>query len=94
MEVLEARKETKKDFKKWALIEEISWRQKSRKVWLREGDKNTGFFHKMTNSHRRRNCFSKIKLNGIWLTEEQEIKEVWSMHFRIFCQIRVTSVQV
>ena len=41
---------------------------------MREGDKNTEFFHRMTNSHRRRNCMSKIKLNGIWLTEEQEIK--------------------
>ena len=74
MEELEARKEAKEDFKKWALMEEISWRQKSRKVWLREGDKNTGFFHRMANSHRRRNCMSKIKLNGIWLIEEQEIK--------------------
>ena len=55
-------------------MEEISSRQKSREVWLREGDKNTGFFHKMTNSHRRRNCLSKIKINGTWLTKEQEIK--------------------
>ena len=52
----------------------FSWRQKSREVWLKEGDKNTGFFHKMANSHRRKNCLSKIKVNGTWLTEEQEIK--------------------
>ncbi|KAJ9705360.1 hypothetical protein PVL29_003414 [Vitis rotundifolia] len=71
---LEARKEAKGDFKKWALMEEVSWRQKSREVWLREGDRNTGFFHKIANSHRRRNCLSKIKINGTWLTEEQEIK--------------------
>ena len=55
-------------------MEEISWRQKSREVWLREGDRNTSFFHRMANSHRRRNCLSKIKINGIWLIEEQEIK--------------------
>ena len=53
----------------------FSWRQKSREVWLKEGDKNTGFFHKMANSHRRKNCLSKIKVNGTWLTEEQEIKK-------------------
>ena len=74
MEELEARKEAKRDFEKWALMEEVSWRQKSRKVWLRKGDRNTGFFHMMTNSHKRRNYLSKIKINGTWLTEEQEIK--------------------
>ncbi|KAJ9688711.1 hypothetical protein PVL29_014385 [Vitis rotundifolia] len=29
---VEARKGAKEDFKKWALLEEISWRQKSREV--------------------------------------------------------------
>ncbi|RVX21330.1 hypothetical protein CK203_002101 [Vitis vinifera] len=71
---LEARKEAREDFKKWALMEEISWRQKSRETWLKEGDKNTGFFHKMANSNRRRNCLKKIKVNGIWLLEDQEIQ--------------------
>ncbi|RVW37823.1 Transposon TX1 uncharacterized 149 kDa protein [Vitis vinifera] len=37
MEELEARKEAKGDFEKWALMEEVSWRQKSREVWLRKG---------------------------------------------------------
>ncbi|RVW36583.1 LINE-1 retrotransposable element ORF2 protein [Vitis vinifera] len=61
---LEAREETREEFKKWALMEETSWRQKSREIWLKEGDKNTGFFHKMANSNRRRNCLKKIKVNG------------------------------
>ena len=64
LEELESRKEAKGDFEKWVLMEEISWRQKSREVWLREGDRNIGLFHRMANSHRRRNCLSKIKING------------------------------
>ncbi|KAJ9690749.1 hypothetical protein PVL29_013085 [Vitis rotundifolia] len=71
---LEARKEAKEDFKKWVLMEEISWRQKSRETWLKKGDKNTGFFHKMINSNRRRNCLKKIKVNGTWQSEDHDIQ--------------------
>ena len=55
-------------------MEETSWRQKSREVWLKEGDRNTNFFHKMANTHRRRNFLSKVKINGAWLIEEADIK--------------------
>ncbi|WMV58070.1 hypothetical protein MTR67_051455 [Solanum verrucosum] len=32
---------------------EIYWRQRSRSIWLNEGDKNTKFFHKIANAHKR-----------------------------------------
>ena len=75
LEKLEARKEAREEYKKWVLLEEITWRQKFKEVWLKEGDRNTGFFHKITNAHRRRNNVDKIRINGVWLTEENGIKE-------------------
>nr|CAN70867.1 hypothetical protein VITISV_027610 [Vitis vinifera] len=83
LEELEARKEAREDYKKWVLLEEISWRQKSREVWLKEGDRNTGYFHKMVNAHRRRNNVDRIKINGAWCIEENEIREGIGNAFKV-----------
>ncbi|RVW15177.1 LINE-1 reverse transcriptase-like [Vitis vinifera] len=72
---LELKTEAKEAFKNWVLLEETHWRQSSRELWLREGDKNTGFFHRMANAHRRNNSMDKIKINGRWLEEEREVRE-------------------
>ncbi|RVW44185.1 Transposon TX1 uncharacterized 149 kDa protein [Vitis vinifera] len=73
-EELSRRKEVKDDYAKWVRLEEIHWRQLSRELWLREGDRNTGYFHRMANAHRRRQSMDKIKINGVWLSEEQDVK--------------------
>ena len=73
LEEHEGRTKAKDDFKSWALMEEISWRQKSKETWLKEGDKNTRFFHRMTNAHRRRNFLQSLSINGRRLDKEVEI---------------------
>ncbi|RVX06495.1 hypothetical protein CK203_023651 [Vitis vinifera] len=75
VEETELKKEAKENYKKWVLMEETHWRQLSREIWLKEGDRNTGFFHRMASVHRRNNLLERIKINGEWLLEEQEIRE-------------------
>ena len=75
LEETEERAKARADFKSWALVEEISWRHKSREIWLKEGDRNTSFFHRMANAHRRINCLNNICINDRRLDKEEDIKE-------------------
>uniref|UniRef100_A0A2N9FE24 Reverse transcriptase domain-containing protein n=1 Tax=Fagus sylvatica TaxID=28930 RepID=A0A2N9FE24_FAGSY len=58
-----------------ALMEEISWRLKSWALWLREGDKNTRFFHCLANSHRRNNSITTLLINGELSSEPDVISD-------------------
>ena len=66
-------------------MEETSLRQKSIEMWLKEGDSNTGFFHRMANSHRRRNTINKIKINREWLMEDSRIRQGIVEAFETYC---------
>ena len=56
--------------------EEIHWRQKVRVKWVKEGDCNSKFFHKVANGKRNRK-FIKVLENerGLVLDNSESIKE-------------------
>ena len=72
----------KDEFSHCAILEEISWRQKSRALWLKEGDSNTKFFHRMANARRRRNFISSMTVRGVRLDKEEELKEGIGSYFK------------
>ncbi|GFZ15713.1 P-loop containing nucleoside triphosphate hydrolases superfamily protein [Actinidia rufa] len=47
------------------MAEETSWRQTSRATWLSKGDRNTTFFHRVANAHRRFNYIGHIRVGGV-----------------------------
>uniref|UniRef100_A0A2N9HH03 Reverse transcriptase domain-containing protein n=1 Tax=Fagus sylvatica TaxID=28930 RepID=A0A2N9HH03_FAGSY len=64
------------DLNGWLAKLEIVWKQKSRELWLKEGNRNSKFFHLSTIIHRRRNAIDVIKGdNGVWIVNRKEIKD-------------------
>jgi hypothetical protein len=64
-----------RELEKTLLFEEMSWRQKSRALWLKEGDKNTKNFHRVANSHRKFNQVNSLSINRTISRNPAEIKE-------------------
>ncbi|KAG6706733.1 hypothetical protein I3842_07G236000 [Carya illinoinensis] len=62
------------ELEKITLMEEITWRQKSRALWLKEGDRSTKFFHRVANSHRRNNAIEVLHEEGRIISGRDEIK--------------------
>ena len=64
--------ELSSELERLLLYEEISWCQKSRALWLREGDKNTKFFHRVANSNKRNNAIESLSINGSLFSDPNE----------------------
>ena len=57
-----------------SLQEVISWRQKSRIFWLKEGDHCTKFFHRVANSNKRSNSIESLSINGLVSSNQVAIR--------------------
>lgn len=53
----------------------MAWRQRSRDLWLKQGDKNTKYFHRTANAHRRYNNIDKLIVEGETMENPTDIKE-------------------
>ena len=64
----------KGDIEHLASLEEISWRQKSRALFVKEGDNNTHFFHRLANSRKNANLIKRIEVDGVLYEDEADVR--------------------
>ncbi|WMV21816.1 hypothetical protein MTR67_015201 [Solanum verrucosum] len=63
------------EFEEVAKQEEIAWKQRSRIQWLKQGDKNTKFFHRIATTHKRFNSMEQLEVEGEITKDQIRIKE-------------------
>ena len=64
--------------------EETFWRQSSRSIWLKEGDRNTQKIHLNTMKHRAKNLISSLSKGREKITNEIEISNEMLSYFYSF----------
>ena len=74
-ELLVQRALRKGELEELILREEIHWRQKARVKWVKEGDCNSKFFHKVANGRRNRKFIKELENeSGLMLNNPESIK--------------------
>ncbi|GKU92853.1 hypothetical protein SLEP1_g6524 [Rubroshorea leprosula] len=54
---------------------EAIWKQKSRSDWVKLGDQNTRYFHKIANGRKAYNSISGLWSNGQWVEDPETVKD-------------------
>ncbi|KAL0399388.1 UNVERIFIED_CONTAM: hypothetical protein Sradi_2282100 [Sesamum radiatum] len=81
-EVVERCAQLRHELERIAAHEETLWRQRSKEVWLREGDRNTGFFHRKASRRFQTNLITRLKNSaGLWVDNEKDIQQCIVDHF-------------
>ncbi|XP_039065107.1 uncharacterized protein LOC120210455 [Hibiscus syriacus] len=66
--------ECKKELWRLLRIEESIWCQKSRSRWIKNGDRNTRFFHLSALKRSRVNCIHTLNINGELVSDKEKIR--------------------
>ncbi|XP_030970470.1 uncharacterized protein LOC115990838 [Quercus lobata] len=72
----------RKEINKLLDDEEIYWGQRAKAHWLKEGNKNTKFFHAQASERRKQNTILRIwDEQGRWCDEKESTAQVAIAHF-------------
>uniref|UniRef100_A0A803PY90 Reverse transcriptase domain-containing protein n=1 Tax=Cannabis sativa TaxID=3483 RepID=A0A803PY90_CANSA len=78
-----ARQKLEKDLNCVEEKREMYWRQRSRALWLRHGDRNTKFFHFKASARRKKNTILGLyDSQGRWRTSEKDLADIAISYFQ------------
>jgi hypothetical protein len=61
----------------------MMWLQRSRISWLKEGDRNTSYFHRQAVWRARKNRIKRLKgVDGVWCDEPRVLKDMTNDYFQ------------
>lgn len=74
--------EEKQNFYEILNQKECFWKQRAKQFWLKEGDRNSKYFHAVASRRKRNNQIVKLQNNnGEWVTWEDGIPELMKGYF-------------
>ena len=75
-------KSTEEQIEKILLDEEVYWKQRSRADWLKEGDKNTKYFHSKASSRKRKNrIWGVMDQHDVWIDDREGVEKQFCEYF-------------
>lgn len=76
-------KEVQGELNKLLEMEDIKWRQRAKRSWFKEGDRNTQFFHAWANHRRRSNFIGvTIDMEGQLRKGSTEVGDAFTRYFQ------------
>lgn len=77
-------KQLEKEINYWLELDDMKWKQRATREWYKGGNKNTKFFYTCSTQRHKHNNIKKIKNhNGVDISSQEDIEEVFRHYFQI-----------
>lgn len=79
---LEEFTETRNQYNELLHSHEVFWKQRSKSLWLKEGDLDSRYFHALASTRKKQNKISKLRDDqGQWCTHPDKVNDLIREYF-------------